>query len=271
MQGDEYFLKHIAAALKELQSGKTSPEAAPVHLTITTTLLSAQPRGVPDHFGTIIQDADHRGEFTFRRGLRVTSEDSETLGSEERDDFDDPRIIDRLALASRSTASFPFAFEASFVPVKEALDDRPDMDGVANFEMSRYVVDGGVLVNRPLRPALRAIFAQPAGPQVRRVVAYVVPDPGEAMKETADDLTRSPSWRRSRLRAWSPFLATSRSVTSSTISRITTRGSMRSVGDVSSRSRRWTSMRSRLRRTRSTATCVPNGSRIGCSTASAVG
>ena len=192
LQGDEYFLKHIAAALKELQSGKTSPEAAPVHLTITTTLLRAQPRGVPDHFGTIIQDADHRGEFTFRRGLRVTSEDSETLGSEERDDFDDPRIIDRLALASRSTASFPFAFEASFVPVKEALDDRPDMDGVANFEMSRYVVDGGVLVNRPLRPALRAIFAQPAGPQVRRVVAYVVPDPGEAMKETADDPNEIP-------------------------------------------------------------------------------
>ena len=28
LQGDEYFLKHIAAALKELQSGKTSPEAA---------------------------------------------------------------------------------------------------------------------------------------------------------------------------------------------------------------------------------------------------
>jgi patatin-related protein len=186
MQGDEYFLKHIAAALKDLQSGKTSPEDVPLDLTITTTLLRARPRGIPDHFGTIIRDADHRGEFRFQRGIRVTTDAAETLGSQERDDFDDPRIVDQLALASRSTASFPFAFEASFVPVKETPSDRPDMDGVANFEMSRYVVDGGVLVNRPLRPALRAIFAQPAGPQVRRVVAYVVPDPGEAKKETAD-------------------------------------------------------------------------------------
>ena len=184
MQGDEYFLKHIAAALRDLQSGDTSPEDAPLDLTITTTLLRAWPRGVPDHFGTIIQDADHRGEFTFRRGLRVMSEDLQT---EERDDFKDPRIVDQLALASRSTASFPFAFEASYVPVKETANDRPDMAGIANFETSRYVVDGGVLVNRPLRPALRAIFAQPAGPQIRRVVAYVVPDPGEAKQDTPDD------------------------------------------------------------------------------------
>ena len=38
--------------------------------------------------------------------------------------------------------------------------------------MSRWVVDGGVLANQPLRPALRAIFRQPASRQVRRVLAY---------------------------------------------------------------------------------------------------
>ena len=188
MRGDEYFLPHIAAALNDLQSGRTEPEDAPMNLTITTTLLNAQPRGVPDSFGTIIQDADHRGEFTFRRGLRVASADLQNLQMGERDDFDHPRIVDQLALASRSTASFPFAFEASYVPVGEDTpSDRPNMAAVANFEKSRYVVDGGVLVNRPLRPALRAIFAQPAGPQIRRVVAYVVPDPGAAKEDAADD------------------------------------------------------------------------------------
>ena len=137
---------------------------------------------------------------TFRRGLRVTSEDSETLDSEERDDFDDPRIIDWLCVASRSTASFPFAFEASFVPVKEAPDDRPDMDGVASFEIEP--VRGGrrcpcepaaaARAPRDLRPARRTPDPASGG--------QVVPDPGEAMKETADDRPRCPSWRRSRPR-----------------------------------------------------------------------
>lgn len=192
MRGDDYFLPQIAAALRDLQSGDTAPEDAPMHLTITTTLLRAHPRGVPDSFGTIIHDADHRGEFVFQRGERVTSIDLRTHAT---DDFDDPQIVDQLALASRSTASFPFAFEASYCPANAGggiQDGRPDLGKVANFESSRYVIDGGVLVNRPVRPALRAIFAQPAGPQVRRVVAYVVPDPGEAKKDAPDDQEEVP-------------------------------------------------------------------------------
>ena len=194
MRGDDYFLPRIADALRDLQSGTTSPEAVPMHLKITTTLLRARPRGVPDEFGTIIRDADHRGEFTFERGELVTSMDLSKTKT--KDDFADPAIVDQLALASRSTASFPFAFEASFCPANvdtAPADGRPDMGKVANFKLSRYLIDGGVLVNRPLRPALRAIFAQPAGPQVRRVLAYVVPDPGENMQDAPDDQSAVPT------------------------------------------------------------------------------
>ena len=52
------------------------------------------------------------------------------------------------------------------------------------------MIDGGVLANQPLRPALRAIFRQPASRQVRRVLAFVVPDPGEAVKVDADACRR---------------------------------------------------------------------------------
>lgn len=186
MRGDDYFTPEITKALAELRSSTTPPAEVPMDLTITTTLLRARSRGLADHFGTIIHDADHRGEFAFRRGRSVTSLG---LDTQERDDFANPEIVAQLALASRSTASFPFAFEASYCPSNpsaDAPDGRPDMGGRANFENSRYVIDGGVLVNRPLRPALRAIFAQPAGPQVRRVLAYVVPDPGQGRKDGAD-------------------------------------------------------------------------------------
>lgn len=43
---------------------------------------------------------------------------------------------------------------------------------------SHWVADGGLLANRPLTPLLARVFAQPARGQVRRVLAFVVPDGG---------------------------------------------------------------------------------------------
>ena len=192
LRGDDYFAPEIAKALEGLQSGSTRPDETPMDLTVTTTLLRARPQGTLDNFGTIVQDADHRGEFRFQRGTRVISPGLDTTP---QDDFADPDIVAKLALASRATASFPFAFEATYCPSNPASGasaGRPDLSAHANFELSRYVIDGGILVNRPVRPALRSIFAQPAGPQVRRVLAYVVPDPGQGKKDTADELTDVP-------------------------------------------------------------------------------
>jgi patatin-related protein len=185
MRGDEYFLKELKNAFDALDRGAlTRAEDVPMDLIITTTLLNAWPRGVPDTFGTIIEDAEHRGEFAFSRGASLGDG-----GMSADDDFDRTEIKGELALASRCTASFPVAFEASFVPIggtHEELPLRPDMTDIADFQADRWVIDGGVLLNQPLRPALRAIFRQPASQQVRRVLAYVVPDPGEALKVVAD-------------------------------------------------------------------------------------
>jgi hypothetical protein len=52
--------------------------------------------------------------------------------------------------------------------------------GLASFPNSQFVIDGGVLLNKPIRPALEAIYRQPAERQVRRVLAYVVPDPSSS-------------------------------------------------------------------------------------------
>ena len=52
------------------------------------------------------------------------------------------------------------------------------MDGIANFPRSHWAVDGGVLVNKPVGPALDAILKRASKSEVRRVVAYVNPDPG---------------------------------------------------------------------------------------------
>jgi patatin-related protein len=169
LKGDEYFLERLRKVFRELATtNATAPEDFPLRLMMTTTMQKGERLDFDDDFGVTLHEVIHRGIFDFRR---------DAAG---RDDFRTQSDADRLALASRCTASFPGAFEASFVPIDSTTSDpdRPDMRGIANFSSSRYVIDGGVLVNKPVGPVLRAIFGLPADRQVRRVLAYVVPDPG---------------------------------------------------------------------------------------------
>jgi patatin-related protein len=176
LKGDEYFLPELRSAFEKIQQGEVlPPDEVPMRLIITTTLLKGDARTFADDFGSLLPDLVNAGQFRFRRGAGIDT-----------DDFALSDILDRLALAARSTASFPGAFEASFV--------RQNMKENIDFEGSRFVVDGGVLVNKPLLPVLRAIFAQPAGEEmVRRVFAYIVPDPGVAGTDGPDQANEIPS------------------------------------------------------------------------------
>ena len=70
------------------------------------------------------------------------------------------------------------------MPVNSSIDpaqgvpEHPDMAAFANMTRSHWAADGGLLANRPLTPLLAKVFAQPATGQVRRVLAFVVPDGG---------------------------------------------------------------------------------------------
>lgn len=194
LKGDEYFLPELRSAFARLQQGPLlSPDDVPIRLIMTTTLLNADARTFADDLGSLLPDAVHAGQFRFQRGAGIAE-----------DDFARGDILDRLARAARSTASFPGAFEASFVRIGEEKTryGGPDMKENADFDESRFVVDGAVLVNKPIGPALRAIFAQPAGGQaVRRVFAYVVPDPGVAGVDRPDPQSDPPSLGRVVLRS----------------------------------------------------------------------
>jgi patatin-related protein len=192
LRGDEYLLEELRAAFRGLwrddPDGRASPEDVPLDLTLTTTLLHGQSTNLFDDFGTLILDVDHRARFRFRRER-----------GQDEDPFADEAVLDRLALASRCTSSFPGAFEASYCPVGGTTEKpaRPDMAGYADFEggahKGAFVIDGGVLDNKPLGPALRSMFGQPSDGDVRRVLAYVVPDPGAVPAEPGDDPQDVPS------------------------------------------------------------------------------
>jgi patatin-related protein len=185
LKGDAYFLPAIEGGLRGLvgSTGKLQDDdhGRPLDLLITTTLLQGETRNMTDDYGTVIRDVDHHGLFHFTK--------KDLAGG------DPQTVIRQLALAARSSASYPGAFEASFCPVDPGRNGRgrPDMGSVFNATMSHYVVDGGLLANKPIEPALNAIFEHPAQAPVRRVLAYVVPEPGETTYGEPDTEAKQPT------------------------------------------------------------------------------
>jgi patatin-related protein len=177
MQGDKVLLTGLAEGMRSLHAnGRNLPghgcpdRQVDTTVFITTTMMSGETSRFTDDYGTLVPDVDHHGLFTFGQDALAPPSGA-------------PRLAE-LALAARSSASFPGAFEPSFVPIGHSIAPgsgipaHPDMSGFANMTRSHWAADGGLLANRPLAPLLARIFAQPAWGQVRRVLAFVVPDGG---------------------------------------------------------------------------------------------
>jgi len=148
----KYFADQLELAFSDLleNAEKTDPLVTPPALDVTTTDIEGRSLEFRDAWGGTIYAREHRARFRFRAG----------------DDFS----AQNLAAAARASASFPLAFEPFGVP--------PEPGRLAGFATSRWVVDGGLLDNAPIRAALSLIPARPAVRQVRRFLCYLNGDPG---------------------------------------------------------------------------------------------
>jgi patatin-related protein len=209
LRGDEYFLPQLETALgllaQHTDRSLTEAADAPIDLTITTTVLRGNQLVTVDSMGQQLPQSVHAGRFRWRRSVGGTALPPE------QDPFSAhciERTATELALAARSTASFPVAFEPSFVPVDagQAPPDRPDMGArVAQWgtrragpdgepvDRSRFVVDGGLLANTPTAPALKAIEDMHAAGPVRRVMLLVFPHAPEPAAMPADSADKPPT------------------------------------------------------------------------------
>ncbi|MCM3883016.1 patatin-like protein [Frankia sp. R82] len=213
LRGDEVVLPALRTGLRAVAAtgrrpGPARAENAATALFITTTIMRGELAEHTDSLGGTVFDVDYRGLFVFGTP-----------------DLVDPGAVPRLALAARASSAFPGAFEPVYVPVGRAVpgahpdrgrhpngaelgggelgegelgegdpdEDRPDMGRYVNSARGFHASDGGILVNRPIGPALAAIFDRPAHRQVRRVLTYVVPSPRPT--DVAPDGTRTiPAW-----------------------------------------------------------------------------
>lgn len=203
LKGDQYLLVKLLDAFRHLRPDPHTPERdRPVDLTITGALWKGERVPFMDDYGSQIVESVHEVHFRFHRDDPDPAWDPTALGAPVgTDDFARPTVVDQLALAARSTSANPFGFEASWVPMQPADEAHPAMQGVAQvvggmaLDCDRFVLDGGILINKPVRPALDAINAFPAERQVRRVMVYVQPDPGDpSILNVADDRTKPPSF-----------------------------------------------------------------------------
>lgn len=188
LRGNDWFLPKIRDAFETLARGNPSAaDAVPVLLSLTTTLLDGQGHRRLDDFGEVVEDTVHRAWWRFER-------------SGDGDAFADRQIVDQLAFAARATASFPVAFEparydpcaAPFQGVKPPrLSVRLPGGGQAVQDV-RYLLDGGILDNKPFEAALDGISRLPAHGNTRRVLAYIVPDPAGAAEARQLDAKGQP-------------------------------------------------------------------------------
>lgn len=209
MRGDDYFLPELSAALARLAAPADIRDRAdaPIDLTIATTVLHGNQLITTDALGQQLPQALHAAKFHWKRWPNP--------GPEDGDPFSLAAIREtaaRMALASRASASFPIAFEPTFVPVVRVDEDderlrggedrglRPNMHPVVESwgmprrpERSRFAVDGGLLANTPTRYALEAIEAMPAAGPVRRVMLLVYPHAPEPGLDPPDRLADAPS------------------------------------------------------------------------------
>ncbi|MFF4597161.1 DUF3376 domain-containing protein [Amycolatopsis sp. NPDC001319] len=159
LDGDQ-FLGCLDGAFRAIVSGGTPPAEPPdMTLLLPGTMIDGETVRYDDALGNLVRDTEHRMLFRFVGPLWNN------------------QVTAPLALATRSTASFPGAFELARLPVGPRVADRqhPDMTDYTELTRSHWLTDGGVLVNKPLRPALREIFELPSSSDVRRLLLYVVP------------------------------------------------------------------------------------------------
>ena len=183
MQGDQVLYARLLDGIRKIHNGRMSCGPIPecrrsTTVYITTTMMSGEVGTFSDDYGTLVSDVNHHGLFTFDQDALAPDVEASRAQS-----------LTALALAARSSASFPGAFEPSFIPIGESSSaapgkpERPDMSSYANMTRSHFVADGGLLANRPISPLLSAVFARPADREIRRILAYVVPDSGGAVTQ----------------------------------------------------------------------------------------
>ncbi|QWF80915.1 patatin-like protein [Amycolatopsis sp. CA-230715] len=175
LDGDRVLLGGLRKALRGIVGQQDTPVNPDVTVLLTGTMIDGETTRYDDALGNLMRDTEHRLLFRFERDLWQGN------------------VFDPLALAARCSASFPGAFELARMPVGAGADEaHPDMAAFTDATRSHWLTDGGVLLNKPIGPALREIFERKSEEDVRRLLLYVVPSGEDESKAVPVDAANPP-------------------------------------------------------------------------------
>ncbi len=184
LDGNEMAIR-IHEALRGMERDASSPSEEPhslvpprhlLELFVTATDHHGYARHLPLTDPQIVAERQHRHVLAFR------------YRSDQKSDFGE-RQNPALTLASRATSSLPAGFQPVHVggfpevlslPPGTSADIEPFFRA---YELAQaqpawaYLVDGGVLDNKPFGPVLQAIKDRPAASEVDRYLVFLEPDP----------------------------------------------------------------------------------------------
>ncbi len=217
LDGD-FFFEQAKALLEQLTGGKEATGTHQVTLFTTASGLGRQEFIARDAADQPFSVGDHRFLYQFTNNLPPRY-DPDTLGFTDPEcpggGFDD---IERLALAARSSASFPVAFaprnEGELLNAKPprlrptagqgltAAAPPPAAGSADGSGDGAWLMDGGVLDNAPFGPVLETVARGDVAGHVSRYVMYVVPSSGIGDAATRiDPQAGPPSWRTTAVSA----------------------------------------------------------------------
>ncbi len=180
-----YLVPHLVDALCEMgpidDPGEDASKVEELDVFITGTDFDGEQYVELDESGHAIQVKEHRAIFRLKhRADRLESSDLLTPAGADGD-------VRREALAKLGaiTSALPVAFEPVTVAGMPAAGETAVAGGDPDWYLRRwgrlrtrkYFIDGGVLANKPLMPAIDAIAGRGSDREVERHLCYVDPDP----------------------------------------------------------------------------------------------
>ena len=185
LRGDSYFRKEIERVLRSWlrPQPRGLDGGARFDLVLTATTLAAEPIEHTDDLGTKVIDPRHRARFCFDENLLRTDTESRS------------NVLARqLALAAGSVGP-PSRGLRSLVRPRRFSGRRSGHEGNRQLRELAWAIDGGVLLNKPIGPALDVIRDRRPERDGKRAPLYVNPDPGDRGRRRR---TTSPNHRRWR-------------------------------------------------------------------------
>ena len=124
-----------------------------------------------------MEDAEHRARDSISQTVISTS----------------AALSNGWPLPLEQRAPFPLAFEPVFCKAEKGSLAEDNYKEVCHFETAGTSLTAECSIDKPFEAALERLFQMPVGWRVRRVLAYIVPDPGITASEGPDTEELAPT------------------------------------------------------------------------------